>query len=216
MKTLYNNCDDILMADEFILILGFGDDTISVAESIQSGLNETRPDLRIETFKGKWELKNWLEKHSSIILHSRKFRHDSRIFFNADMFCTKQDYEDTFFWHKYHSFNIKLLVISSCTRELDPGHSDIVYDNLDFCKNILPKVPKILMDFSDGEWCTTQTSSYLKLFQDFKDSVYHIKRDISTPETRQDANRSLTELAKRLSKSNFELMLETYLEIYQK
>ncbi len=216
MKTLDNNFDNILMADEFILVLGFGDDTFSVAESIHSGLSEVRPNLRLETFTGKWELKYWLEKHSKVILHSRQFRHDSRIFYNSDRFCTKQDYEDTFFWNKYHSSNIKLLVISSCTRELDSGLSDIVYDNLDFCKNILPKVPKILMDFSDGEWCTTQTSSYLKLFQDFKDSVYHIRRDISTPETRQDSNLSLAELSKRLIKSNYNMLLETYLEIYQK
>jgi hypothetical protein len=200
--------------NESILVLGFGKDTYSVSDSIQSGLDQINSSISIQSFTSKWELRNWLYENASILPDSQTFRHDSRIFFNPEIFSNKTDYENTFFWNKYHSSHIKLLVISSCTRELESGLADIVYNNLDFSKKILPGVPKIIIDFSDGKWCETQSSSYLDLIQEFNDSIYHVKRNIRTNEMKNESNHKITQLTKTLVKSKYNLILENYLRLF--
>ncbi len=201
--------------NEFILVVGFREDTDDICKSIRSGLNQIDSNVSVQGFTCKWELENWLDENSSIIIHSEKFRHDSRIFFNGDIFANRTDYEDTFFWNKYYSNNIKLLIMSSSTRELEEGSADIVYDNLDFCKQILPKTPKIILDFIDGRFCNPLEYSYLDIIKQYQASVYHVKRDISSLELTQQSNRQLSEFIKRLVKSNFNMIMESYLRMVQ-
>ncbi len=201
--------------NDFILVVGFREDTNAICKSITSGLHQIDSNLSVQGFTCKWELENWLDENSSIIIHSEKFRHDSRIFFNGDIFANRTDYEDTFFWNKYDSKNIKLLIVSSSTRELDEGSADIVYDNLDFCKQILPKTPKIILDFTDGKFCTPLEYSYLDIIKQYQASIYHVKRDITNPESTKYSNRQLSEFIKRLVKSNYNMLMESYLRMIQ-
>ncbi len=200
---------------DFILALGFGGDTYAIAKSLALGLDKINSKLKVQTFEGKWLLRNWLDDNAREIIHSHPFRHDSRIFYNDDMFCDKNDYEKTFYWKKYHSAQIKLLVISSCTRELEAGSADLVYDNLDFSKKILPKIPKIILNFSDGNWCDQKAPEYVDLIKAYQESIYHVPRDISTKEKKNQSDYRLSEFIVRMVKSNFDLMIESYLGTFK-
>ncbi len=201
--------------NEFILVVGFREDTDSICKGVQSGLNQIDSNMAVKGFTSKWELENWLDENSSIIIHSQKFRHDSRIFFNGDIFANRTDYEDTFFWNKYYSKNIKLFIIASSTRELEEGSADIVYDNLEFCKQILPKTPKIILDFVDGKFCDPPEIAYIDLIKHYQASVYHVKRDTTSLETTKHSNDQLSEFVKRLVKCNYNIMMESYLRVIQ-
>ena len=198
---------------DYILILGFGDDTYEIEKTISKSLEDQSRKIQPIAFHAKWELRNWLDEHARVIIHTDPFRHDSRVFYNSDMFCNKEDYEQTFIWNKYHSEHIKALIISSCSRELDPPKADIVYDNLDFAKNILPGIPKIILDFTDGQWCAFQEHEFVNLVREHQQSVYFLKRDISSEDARNASDFRVSQFVSRLIKSNFDLMLETYLAI---
>lgn len=198
---------------DYILILGFENDAFDVEKQIDQSLKKIRPQIDIISFTGKWELRNWLNDHAEVMMHSKPFRHDSRVFYNDAMFCSKEDYENTFQWHKYHSNKIKCLIMSSCTRELDASRSDIVYDNLEFAKNILPKVPKVILDYTDGRWCTQQEHEFVDLIHEHQQAVYFLNRNTSSKEQTDKSNQQVRQFMVRMVKSNFDLMLETYLSL---
>jgi len=201
--------------NNYILVLGFDQDTDSIAKKIDSSIKQLGSNEIVKTFSSKWELRNWLDENAEVIIHSQPFRHDSKIFYNDTIFHDRADYEKSFYWNKYHSRQIKLFVISSCTRELTPELSDIAYDNSPFSRNILPKIPKLVLDFSDGLWCRPQTHAIIDLIRDFQQSTYHLKRNISNIDNKNRADSNIAEFITRLIKSNYNLVLETYLELIQ-
>lgn len=199
--------------EKHVLVLGFAEDAFAVSDCVKTCLGEMDCELKVQNFKAKWELRNWLDENSSVIPGSRRFRHDSRVFFNGDIFCDRDDYEDNFFWHQYDSKNIALLIISSSTRELDMGSSDIVHNNHEFSKKLLPKTPQIVLQFSDGQWCEAQAFSLVELVKDFQSSVYHLVRDISTDYRRENSDRMLCRFLKSLVKTNYRPMVENYVTL---
>ena len=190
-----------------IFVLGFRPkDTVSIMRSLENTVKNYNLGARVEGWPTKYATKKYLDKHATPI-PGTSFVVDTCHYYMFDDDVNKP-------WPQYRSEEIQLFVCSTVIKEAsgeDAPHA--LHDGEQFAKALLPETPKLILHFQNEYRGDRDTPDIRCLEIDFSQGIYHLARDIRTPESKESSETDMGAIVKELFEQDMKMPLEVYKEI---
>ncbi|MBW3000097.1 hypothetical protein KY339_05485 [Candidatus Woesearchaeota archaeon] len=114
---------------------------------------------------------------------------------------------------QYLSYDTKLFVCSTVTREDTDEHSSALSDGEEFAKLLMPETPKLILHFKNEYRGDLTLPSAKKLELDFGEQLYHLPRESREGQINPSSINAMDRLVKELFEKDMKIPFELYLNI---